>query len=990
MSSNHSSTAGFVTPTAAPGIMGSTTAGRTCNPSSETATETPTQDPSTCDAATLGEYRSLKKNGKRMGVTEFIEASFASFDRAYSTQGTNGGTISGSYYPPIGSRFDNDSENDEEEDVDQHSDEKTSFLVLLTSLYLPLIFLWLRRSMFGTASLLRSLLIGHVLRLLFAYLSLPPPPAWVKERFASLRRMPLLQNLVRFWNGILYIFGFGGDHDPQDEMNLGAGWGKGYYYYNGSDHRSAGSNSDHHHYHHNKGGNTWPPPTLKALVVFTVVAFVVHPDGITWLLLRKTRDGIAFTYESLFLYYDMILDGTVPTLAASGTFACLICLVGVMYRILYPNKSRETNVGNSSSSKSTNGKGKKGKKNKGRHGSTSSSGGQGGVRSSRERIRSENRTKRTHRSLTQKEDPLPPTSIVEPPNTGSSSSSTAESILHDTSATSDGDVPPKDNMIQSKSEEKLTMTEQQESEPPARTRIVSQSTVDSCLLNDDVSIGSSFSAGATTHVSETSIATNAMRQSEEEKGKKAAAPTIVGSGKKKKGKRRGNAKWTSSNGAEGNVVTTKNQIPPSKGSHTNRTHNGASNGTASSTSKSNSNATTTHAARSMKGFPTNSRDRVSTSSSVNKGLRERASTDDYRPDNTNSFFSSSQMATTTTTPQRVAKNRSRTAATNRTHTKSQGSQSQPTSPSPFSKDPSSSIVTPTLGHSMLYQQRPDMAYNSMNRDPNNSFVGGLNTTNTSSDGMLRYRVPSYASYSHTDNRYTPGKLELAALLGQVGLFGAACADLLADLSDVDALGQLNETDYERYNISKDKQAAIVFLMDVRRHRQEQEKELQLRAAAGISSHWSQPQLLRPPPGLGFNAPVAEESQSVASSGIVDSSSVTNSLYSVPAPMLGYEDILEPLQHEQPAPLQSSDLSSICSTNFELPNFERPRTPLYLGPGLSDTSGLNSSPNLYGHVSQCNNMTENSTYYDNNSDDSAKIEADLMELGGQMVGSILDF
>eukprot|EP00978_Attheya_sp_CCMP212_P003293 scaffold6811_cov62-Attheya_sp.AAC.1 len=617
----------------------------------------------------------------------------------------------------------------------------------------------------------------------------------------------------------------------------------------------------------------------------------------------------------------MILDGTVPTIAASGTFACLICLVGVMYRILYPNKSRETNVGNgSSSSKSTNnnGKGKKGKKNKGRHGSgTNSSGGQGGVRSSRERIRTENRTKRPHRSLTQKEDPLPPTLIVEPPDTSSSTSSSTEgSILNERSATTDGDVPTKDNMIQSKSEEKLTMTEQQESEPPARTRIVSQSTVDSCLVNDDVSIGSSFSAGAITHVSETSIATNAMRHSEEGNRKKAAAPVVIGSGKKKKGKRRGNnAKLTASTGAEGNIVTTKNQIPPSKGSHTNRTHNGSSNGTAPS--KSNySNATTTHAARPMKGFPsTSSRDRASTSSTGNKGLRERASTDDYRPDTNNSFFSSSQIATTTTTPQRVAKNRTRTAATNRTHTEStqgftNGSQSQPTSPSPFSKDISSSYVTPSLGHSMLYQQRPDMAYNSINnRDPNNSFVGGLNITNTSSDGMLRYRVPSYASYSHTDNRYTPGKLELAALLGQVGLFGAACADLLADLSDVDALGQLKEIDYERYNISKDKQAAIVFLLDVRRHRQEEEKELQLRAAAaaGASLQWSQPQLLRPPPGLGFNAPVAEESQSVASSGFVDSSSITDSLYSAPTPTLGYEDILlEPLQQQQPAPLQSPD------------------------------------------------------------------------------------
>lgn len=36
-------------------------------------------------------------------------------------------------------------------------------------------------------------------------------------------------------------------------------------------------------------GGAWPPPTLIGLGVLTVVALVVHPDGYTWILLRKLR-----------------------------------------------------------------------------------------------------------------------------------------------------------------------------------------------------------------------------------------------------------------------------------------------------------------------------------------------------------------------------------------------------------------------------------------------------------------------------------------------------------------------------------------------------------------------------------------------------------------------------------------------------------------------------------------------------------------------------
>ena len=31
----------------------------------------------------------------------------------------------------------------------------------------------------------------------------------------------------------------------------------------------------------------WPPPALTLLTLITVVAFVVHPDGLTWIIIGK-------------------------------------------------------------------------------------------------------------------------------------------------------------------------------------------------------------------------------------------------------------------------------------------------------------------------------------------------------------------------------------------------------------------------------------------------------------------------------------------------------------------------------------------------------------------------------------------------------------------------------------------------------------------------------------------------------------------------------
>jgi hypothetical protein len=108
------------------------------------------------------------------------------------------------------------------DDIDDHDDEPVTALDMLWTWYLPLLFLWFRRSMFGTANLLRSLVLGHCIRLLLttAAGTVDPLPKWA-----------------------LMV------SDPQ----------------------------------------AWPPPALTGLAILTIVAFVVHPDGLTWFMLGKVR-----------------------------------------------------------------------------------------------------------------------------------------------------------------------------------------------------------------------------------------------------------------------------------------------------------------------------------------------------------------------------------------------------------------------------------------------------------------------------------------------------------------------------------------------------------------------------------------------------------------------------------------------------------------------------------------------------------------------------
>ena len=92
--------------------------------------------------------------------------------------------------------------------------------------------------------------------------------------------------------------------------------------------------------------------------------------------------------------------------------------------------------------------------------------------------------------------------------------------------------------------------------------------------------------------------------------------------------------------------------------------------------------------------------------------------------------------------------------------------------------------------------------------------------------LPRYGVPNYAasySYSRGDGRYSPGKIELAAFLAQVGLIGMACSSLLAEVDDVDALAKTSREELEgTYGVGRATQAKIVALLQARRIKRNEE------------------------------------------------------------------------------------------------------------------------------------------------------------------------
>lgn len=241
---------------------------------------------------------STPKGGK-MSVSDFVSASFARFEAEYGpslaevSAGSEATKLLASSHANSNSNGNTATKGSigEDNNIDNEGhdlDEEEPFWSLLLTLYIPLLLFGLRRSTFGTFSFLRTFLLGHVLRLLISFVLCSIPTSFG-------------DSLEKWWGKVVQLYWV--------QHILWAITGEERFHPHNQYHHHHHSGSISHHHCCNEGtagsfsvcatpGNiasrrgfnpdhVWPPPALTLLTLITVVAFVVHPDGLTWIMLGK-------------------------------------------------------------------------------------------------------------------------------------------------------------------------------------------------------------------------------------------------------------------------------------------------------------------------------------------------------------------------------------------------------------------------------------------------------------------------------------------------------------------------------------------------------------------------------------------------------------------------------------------------------------------------------------------------------------------------------
>ena len=117
--------------------------------------------------------------------------------------------------------------------------------------------LWFQRFTFGLVGLFRSLVLGHCLHLLF--------------------RTTNSNN-----NSNACVTAESQNH-PENVVGVRK------YFYLMQSLWLGGTNATNSGSPHKQTNGAWPPPALVTLAALTIFALVVHPDGLTWIMLRKIR-----------------------------------------------------------------------------------------------------------------------------------------------------------------------------------------------------------------------------------------------------------------------------------------------------------------------------------------------------------------------------------------------------------------------------------------------------------------------------------------------------------------------------------------------------------------------------------------------------------------------------------------------------------------------------------------------------------------------------
>ena len=160
------------------------------------------------------------------------------------------------------------------------------------------LFLWLQRSTFGVVGLVRSLVLGHCLRLLVSnyYTNNKNNKSKGVNSNGSTASTPIPSNSHTSSQGV--VVGGGNGNGGISE------WTQKYFATLQSmllmEEEKYCHHSHYYHYHHHYNNNSsssidWPaPPALVVLGFLTIVALIVHPDGMTWIILGKIRYVFGF------------------------------------------------------------------------------------------------------------------------------------------------------------------------------------------------------------------------------------------------------------------------------------------------------------------------------------------------------------------------------------------------------------------------------------------------------------------------------------------------------------------------------------------------------------------------------------------------------------------------------------------------------------------------------------------------------------------------
>jgi hypothetical protein len=209
------------------------------------------------DMTSVSIQAELVPGGKDEGKTpELHKHAFQHFQQTYGPANENTAVLSRANSSTDSSYKDETSE-DDDVSSELFDAETVSFWDVLASL--SMLFLWFQRSTFGAVGLIRSLVLGHCLQSLVrtTVVTLSSSNDSNSDYIAAETQESVgVQKYFRLMQSLLF---------------------------------GTGASSINTSNPHKQVNGPWPPPALVALAALTILALVVHPDGLTWIMLRKIR-----------------------------------------------------------------------------------------------------------------------------------------------------------------------------------------------------------------------------------------------------------------------------------------------------------------------------------------------------------------------------------------------------------------------------------------------------------------------------------------------------------------------------------------------------------------------------------------------------------------------------------------------------------------------------------------------------------------------------